>query len=273
MDKIRESPRLLGLLIGSLTGLLIGLVAGDSLGVGFIFGLVGVLIGYAYEKSAKDGRNPSLDYIEEVLALVSVILTKDKKLLKSELNFVKRFLNHNFSESNAQKYLLVFRDFTKKNLSIPDICKRLNYELDPSGKRQVMHLIIGAAVADRELTTAELKDLYTIGKWLELRRVTIDSLLSLHSFEYEGHQKQQQSRSNYNRTKRQSTSLDHAYKILELKASATKSEIKKAYRKLMVIYHPDKTLRMGEDFQKSAKEKYQKIQNAYEQIKKARNIK
>ena len=218
-----------------------------------------------------------LDYTNEILALVSVILTKDKKILKSELNYVKRFLNQNFSEEEAKQYLIRFRDYTKKNLSIEKICKKLDYELDHSGKRQILHLIIGAAVADRELTEAELVDIYRIGHFLSIRRITVDSLLSMHSFHYTGRQsggyQQQSNQQQYRRRTSSGTSLNHAYKILEITPQATEAEIKKAYRKLAVIYHPDKVMNMGESHQKSAKEKFQKIQAAYEQIKSARGIK
>ena len=38
-------------------------------------------------------------------------------------------------------------------------------------------------------------------------------------------------------------------------------------------YHPDKVAQMGEEYQKGAKEKFQKIQDAYEAIKKRRGFK
>ena len=63
-----------------------------------------------------------------------------------------------------------------------------------------------------------------------------------------------------------------AYKILEVKEKATDTEVKKAYRKMAVKYHPDKLTHLGEEFQKSAKEKFQKVNEAYETIKKERGF-
>jgi DnaJ like chaperone protein len=37
-------------------------------------------------------------------------------------------------------------------------------------------------------------------------------------------------------------------------------------------YHPDKVSYLGEDFQKAANEKFKKVQEAYSEIKKQRNI-
>ena len=68
-------------------------------------------------------------------------------------------------------------------------------------------------------------------------------------------------------------SLDTAYQILEISPNSSESEIKKAYRKLAIQYHPDKVAQLGEEFQKGAKEKFQKVQDSYETIKEARGIK
>ena len=65
---------------------------------------------------------------------------------------------------------------------------------------------------------------------------------------------------------------DSSYKILEIEPTATDDEVKQAYRKMAKKYHPDKVSYLGEDFQKDAKEKFQKVNLAYEEIKKQRNI-
>ena len=41
---------------------------------------------------------------------------------------------------------------------------------------------------------------------------------------------------------------------------------------MAVKYHPDKVSHLGEDVQKSATEKFKKVNEAYERIKKQRNI-
>jgi len=65
---------------------------------------------------------------------------------------------------------------------------------------------------------------------------------------------------------------DSYYKILGVDKTVSDEEIKKAYRKLAVKYHPDKVSYLGEDIKKAANEKFQKINEAYEKIKKERGM-
>ena len=61
--------------------------------------------------------------------------------------------------------------------------------------------------------------------------------------------------------------------MLGLDSSATDEEVKKAYRRLAMKYHPDKVENMGEEVKKSAEAQFRKINEAYEQIKTARGMK
>jgi len=68
------------------------------------------------------------------------------------------------------------------------------------------------------------------------------------------------------------TTLDDAYKILDVSKNDDMDTIKKAYRKLVRQYHPDiiKSQGKSEAYIKEATAKTQEINQAYEMIKKAR---
>ena len=70
-------------------------------------------------------------------------------------------------------------------------------------------------------------------------------------------------------------SLDQAYAHLGLNATASDAEVKKAFRKLVSQYHPDKLVSRGlpEEMMEMARRRVREINTAYEQIKKARGIK
>ncbi|UCG14818.1 MAG: DnaJ domain-containing protein [Deltaproteobacteria bacterium] len=56
------------------------------------------------------------------------------------------------------------------------------------------------------------------------------------------------------------------YEILGVSRKATREEIKKAYRKQAQRYHPDRVSHLGDEFQQLAKQKFQEIQTAYENL-------
>ena len=66
-----------------------------------------------------------------------------------------------------------------------------------------------------------------------------------------------------------------AYAVLGLSENATEAEIKKAYRKLILEYHPDTIASKGmaDEFKEYATKKFREIQEAYETICRERNIK
>ena len=66
-----------------------------------------------------------------------------------------------------------------------------------------------------------------------------------------------------------------AYAVLGLSENATEAEIKKAYRKLILEYHPDTVSNKGlaDEFKEYATKRFREIQEAYETICKERGIK
>ena len=65
---------------------------------------------------------------------------------------------------------------------------------------------------------------------------------------------------------------DSAYSVLGISPSATDEEVKNAYRRMAMKNHPDKVATLGPEVQKAAEEKFRKIQEAYETIKKERGM-
>ena len=71
-------------------------------------------------------------------------------------------------------------------------------------------------------------------------------------------------------TKESGNNLDRWYSILEIDKTASDAEIKKAHRKMVIKYHPDKLQGVSDDIVKLAEEKFLLVQQAYEKIMKSR---
>jgi len=190
------------------------------------------------------------DFATALLVLSAAVMKSDGNPLKSELIYVKQFFSQQFSSQFAQKQMLAFRDVLKKDFDLQKVCSLIK-QAQPQQQRSVLvQYLFGIALANGHVSEEEVR---TINQ--------ISILLGISNYEFE-----QIKAMFYKNT-------SNAYKVLGIEKSATDSEIKKAYRKMAVKHHPDKFAQMGEEYQKAAKEKFQKIQEAYENIKKERKIK
>jgi DnaJ-domain-containing protein 1 len=57
------------------------------------------------------------------------------------------------------------------------------------------------------------------------------------------------------------------YEILGVPPTASKEEIRSAYRHLANQYHPDKVAHLGKEFQDLAEQRFKDIQEAYQRLK------
>ncbi|NOY68713.1 MAG: DnaJ domain-containing protein [Deltaproteobacteria bacterium] len=62
-------------------------------------------------------------------------------------------------------------------------------------------------------------------------------------------------------------SQDDPYAVLGVLPGASADEIRKAYQEMVQQYHPDKVSHLGREFQELAREKFIRIQEAYEKLK------
>ncbi len=190
------------------------------------------------------------DFATALLVLSAAVMKADGNPLKSELIYVKQFFTQQFSHQFAQKQMLAFKDVLKKDFDLQKVCSLIK-QAQPLQQRSVLvQYLFGIAQADGHVSEAEVR---------KINQISI--LLGISSYEFE-----QIKAMFYKNT-------SNAYQVLGIEKTATDSEIKKAYRKMAIKHHPDKFAQMGDEYQKAAKEKFQKIQEAYEIIKKERNIK
>ncbi len=226
---------------------------GWSMG-GPLGGVLGFALGTALDSSTgkktdvSTGTQPG-DFAASLLVLCAAVMKSDNKILRSELDFVKRFFVSQFGEAKAAELILVLRDVLKQNIPVQDVARQIKMHLDEASRLQLLHLLFGIANADNDVHPAEVETIRDIALWMGISAKDFESIKGMFV--------------------KNTTS---AYKVLEIEPSATNDEVKKAYRSLAAKHHPDKVHHLGPDFQKAAQEKIQAINAAYEQIKKERNM-
>lgn len=230
----------------------LGGILGFTFGGGIFGGIIGYAIGSLLEKKVKTeyrGGEQQGDFIMGLLILTAAVMKADGKVMKSELNFVKDFLAKNFGANNLQNRIDILRQLLDKNIDVYQTCEKIRISFPYATKLQLLHYLFGIAVADNDCTKAE-KDL--------IERIA--NLIGLSQADYKSIEAM------YFRV------TDSAYVILQVERNATDEEVKRAYKRMCIKYHPDKVAHLGEEAQKAANEKFQEINNAYEQINKERNL-
>jgi len=196
------------------------------------------------------GYTTANDFVLSLLVLSAAVMKADGKVMKSELEYTRKFLEAQFGKHKAQDQILLLRDVLNQSLDVRAVCLQIKQHMQHPLRLQLLHYIFGLANADGSIDKSEMQVIENIASYLRISQKDFQSIRAMFGQDTES-----------------------AYKILEIEEGATESDIKKAYRKMAVKYHPDKVNHLGEEFQKAAKEKFQKVQEAYETIKKQRNIK
>ncbi len=211
-------------------------------------------------------------FVEALLLLASAVIKADGKILPNELAVVHKRISRDFSKARAYQYIQQLDECLNKTVKVEKICAVVKKQFTVAQRIQLMYFLIGTAVSNGLLVDAEYNLLKKITLQLGLSSRQMNSLFSMYDFERVAHQYQHQTNEKTRPQKSQASKLNRAYTILEITPSATVNEIKKAYRKLAKLHHPDKVIHLGADFQKNAKRKFQLIANAYALIKEKRKI-
>jgi DnaJ like chaperone protein len=190
------------------------------------------------------------DFSLALLVLSAAVMKADDKILKSELEFVKDFLQKNFGTRQSEQLILMLRDVLKQPINTREVAEQIRRSMDIAKRRLLVQYLYGIAKADGQIHTAEIKVIRQIAAWMAISAGDLASIEELYS-----------------------AGAPDPYKVLEIDATATDSEVKKAYRKLAIKFHPDKVLDLGETHKVQARERFDAIQSAYEQIKSDRGFK
>ena len=174
----------------------------------------------------------------------------DGRILKSELDYVKRFFIGNFGQTQAERYILTLREVLKQDVDARAVCRQIQALMEHSKRLLLLQYLYGIAQADGHVDPSEVDIIRRMAGWLGISEKDRKSIEATFYTDVASH-----------------------YAVLEVPETATDAEVKKAYRRMAVKFHPDKVRDMGEDYQKQARVRFDRISEAYEAIKKQRGMK
>lgn len=259
----------IGGVIGFMAGGPLGALAGFALGALFDTDQNSASGYYGEEQTGNTGNTGNTTYTGQrnsflfsMLVMASYIIRADGRIMHSEMEFVRRFLRTTFGETavkeGEQILLNLFeqrKQMDKQNPlafknTIRDCGRQIAANLTYEERLQLLVFLAEIAKSDGNVCTAEIEALKEVAQYMGLSAAEVESMLNLGG-----------------------SSLDEAYKVLEITPDATNDEVRAAYRRLALKHHPDRVAMLGDDIKKAAEEKFQNINNAKEQVYKARGMK
>ena len=262
--------------IGFVIGLIFGGFGGGMIGM-FIGSFIDAIVGR--KQLGQDSHYyRSQDFTEHELYLAAYVARADQnRLLRSEMTYVQEYFRKQVGSEQLPALMLRFRDILDENADIRPICQDLNRHATVNEKLVIINFLFGFSTADGDMRAEEVRAIWEITQMLGIGRTTFEAIKSMYTqYQYGGYTGQQQyQEGGYSSSSRTYTSrdeLENAYRILEVSPDATDDEVKKAYRAAAKKHHPDKVQHLGEDVRRAADEKFAKVNEAYDKIKKARGM-
>ena len=208
------------------------------------------------------------DFTIALTFLAAFIIRADHKKRNAEYNFARKYFTE--ASNNDEEMGVAASDFLEFLLKAPieydEVCITIRKYVTKPAKLQLIHFLCDLACADNEFSTTEYKRVQVIGYKIGLGKQDVTPILNSHAKSRKKTKKRGSSAGN--RTKRVSSSaLRSACDLLGISTSCTKEELKKAYRKLARLHHPDKVSYLGPEHVKKAQLRFDEIADAYQYIK------
>lgn len=203
----------------------------------------------AYRAGGYSATGQRNSFMVSLLVLSSAVIKADGRTLQPELDYVKDFIRRNFGEQAIEDALKILDELATKQVNIFTVGAQIATNMNYSQRLQLFHYLVELANADGEFCKQEKSVLESIAAAIRLTDADAASVIAMFY-----------------------KAPESAYAVLEISPDATDDEVKSAYRRMAMKFHPDKVATLGPDVQKSAEEKFRKIQTAYETIKKQRGI-
>ncbi len=261
--------------IGRIIGVLLGWKIGGALGV-----VVGYFAGHFFDKARvqfkQDYSGAGRAQVERTLftsifPMLGHLAKADGRVSESEIQATEQMMAQlRLSPEMRQEAIQLFKAGTSPDFNLETtlaeflaVCGRY-----ADIKQLTLVYLITLAMADGTLHDAERQCLREVAERLGYSATVFEQLLRMVSAQSHFYQQEGQTYQSAN----SADELRLAYEALGVESSVGDADLKRAYRKLMSQYHPDKLVGQGvpEDMVKVATERAQEIQTAYDLIKRHR---
>ena len=251
----------------------------------------------SFFKNKYEQKKYNTEFRDSILQLLARVMKADGKQMKCELDRVKSTIRRYYkTEDERLAALKQFQSILNgnKRFHINKICSSINQKFDYAVKSELIMELLAVAYADDKFSSKEKSTIDKIVINLQISPDEYESIKNIFRKKYnQGEYKydenrneynesnynkkkdenKNRSKSNSNRSKSGSISVSEAYDILKVEGNASDAEVKKAYRVLAMMYHPDKVSSLGDEAIRQATESMKQINAAWDVVKEARGMK
>ncbi len=259
---------------GKLIGGVIGLMRGGITGA-----ILGIFVGHMLDRflAGLGGVNRTRDaFFGAVFSTLGHLSKSDGRVTKAEIAAAEQLMRRlQLSEAERQRAIDFFQQGKEAGFNLEATLREFarHSMLRPELRIMFIELLLETAMADGELSAPEQAILTHACTRLNIPANIYSAMLRARQGGAGRSSGPYQRGPGWGQA--QGRSINQSYATLGLNASASAQEIKRAYRKLVGQYHPDKLVSRGlpDEMMDIAKKRVREINAAYDEIKSARGIK
>src|SRR6185369_2098864 len=109
---------------------------------GPIGGILGFALGAVTEEAEKnykpDTHTLPNDFSAALLVLCAAVMKADNRLLKSELDYIKKFFVSHFGAEHAQQRMILLREILKQEIPLSQVCAQIRVHTDHASRLELM---------------------------------------------------------------------------------------------------------------------------------------
>ena len=209
---------------------------------------------------------PNLKYnidnlMQAYISLAALLIDDDRTEAGKKVIYMNKYFYRYFPSSTINFGKALTHSFHNPS-KLQIVTAWLNLKLPRNKDRlQIMYFLAGVSKIDGFINHKEIKTLSRIADVLEINPKEFESIISMYR-----QQEQKSTVNNNSSSYRKKTARKIACEILGVSEYADMVEIKKAYRKLVKIHHPDRFFNESKEQQDIAEERFLTIQKAYETL-------
>jgi len=228
---------------------------------------------YGYLNAENNFKETAGNYGVALINFSAAVIRADRHIYNVELKFVQKFLSKQYNLEVAFGGMQLLKKVLKQKPDLETAFTMINADSKYYTKLHTLYFLFSLAFRDRKMDVREINVLRDIALGLNIREKDYISIRAMFTGGESKSASSKQGEKQQKSSRPKASYIPNAYKVLGINSTASIPEIKNAFRKMAVLHHPDKVAHLGEAHRKTAKEKFQHINQAYQYLQRKKGFK